>query len=80
VEEKMSDIEIINLTPDSISEYGVCGYKDIKKHLELRKKIDWFNEYYPRGLRIKALISKVMMLYRILPVLSVPFVSFMMEK
>jgi N-acetylglutamate synthase-like GNAT family acetyltransferase len=54
----MSDIEFINLTPDNISEYGVCGYKDIKKHLELRKKIDWFNEYYPKGLRIKALLSE----------------------
>ena len=54
----MSDIEVIDLNPDNISEYGVCGYKDIKKHLELRKKIDWFNEYYLKGLRIKALLSE----------------------
>ncbi len=54
----MKDIEIIDLTPENIAEYGVCGYKDIKKHLELRKKIAWFKEYYPRGLRIKALLSK----------------------
>ena len=54
----MTDIEIIDLTPDSIAEYGVCGYKDVKKHLELRRKIEWFKEYYPKGLRIKALVSK----------------------
>ncbi|WP_340820070.1 YoaP domain-containing protein [Methanolobus sp. WCC4] len=54
----MNDIEIIDLTPENISEYGVCGYKDVKKHLELRNKIDWFKEYYPKGLRIKALISE----------------------
>lgn len=54
----MNNIAIIDLTPETIAEYGVCGYKDVSKHLELRKKIDWFNEYYPKGLRIKALISE----------------------
>lgn len=54
----MSDIKIIDLTPKNIADYGVCGYKDVKKHLELRKKIEWFKEYYPKGLRIKAILSK----------------------
>ena len=54
----MTDIEIIDLTPENISDYGVCGYKDVEKHLELRRKIDWFKEYYPKGLRIKAVISQ----------------------
>jgi hypothetical protein len=53
-----ADIQIIDLTPDNIADYGVCGYKDVKKHLELRKKIEWFNKYYSKGLRIKALISQ----------------------
>ena len=53
-----TDIEIIDLTPDTIADYGVCGYKDVQKHLELRNKIDWFSAYYPRGLRIKAIMSK----------------------
>jgi hypothetical protein len=56
--EKMRDIKIIDLTPENIADYGVCGYKNVKKHLELRKKISWFKKYYPKGLRIKALISK----------------------
>ncbi len=54
----MNDVQIIDLTPENIADYGVCGYKDLKKHLELRKKIEWFNEYYPKGLRIKVLCSK----------------------
>jgi len=54
----MSDIQIIDLTPENIADYGVCGYKDVEKHLELRKKIEWFKEYYPKGLRIKAILSK----------------------
>lgn len=54
----MNDIQIIDLTPENIADYGVCGYKDLKKHLELRKKIDWFKEYYPKGLRIKVIFSK----------------------
>jgi len=55
---KSDDIEIIDITPSNIADYGVCGYKDVKKQLELRRKIDWYKEYYPRGLRIKGLISK----------------------
>jgi predicted GNAT family acetyltransferase len=54
----MEDIKIIDLTPENIADYGVCGYKDIKKHKELRKKIEWVNEYYPKGLRIKVLLAK----------------------
>lgn len=54
----MNDIRIIDLTPENIADYGVCGYKNLKKHLELRKKIDWFKDYYPKGLRIKAVISE----------------------
>lgn len=59
IEKKSSfnDIEIIDLTPDNISQYGVCGYKDVKKHVELRKKIEWYKEYHPKGLRIKAILS-----------------------
>ena len=54
----MSDYKIIDLTPENISEYGVCGYKDVKKHLELQKKIQWFGSNYSRGLRIKIVISE----------------------
>ena len=54
----MTDIQIIDLTPENIANYGVCGYKDVKKHKELRNKIEWFNEYYPKGLRIKVVLSE----------------------
>lgn len=54
----MGDIEIVDLNPDNIADYGVCGYKDVKKHVELQRKIEWFKEYYPKGLRIKAAVSK----------------------
>jgi hypothetical protein len=55
----MDDIQILDLTPNNIADYGVCGYKNVKRHLELRKKIEWFKDYYPKGLRIKALVSKL---------------------
>jgi GNAT superfamily N-acetyltransferase len=54
----MQDVEIIDLTPETIGAYGVCGYKDAQKHAELRRKIDWFRRHYPLGLRIKVLSSK----------------------
>ncbi len=53
-----NDISIVDLTPENIAAYGVCGYKDLNKHVELRRKIAWFKEYYPKGLRIKAVMSK----------------------
>lgn len=52
------DIRVIDLTPENIADYGVCGYKDAKKHLELQRKIAWVEKYYPKGLRIKALVSE----------------------
>ncbi len=54
----MNDFEIIGLTPENIADYGVCGYKDGNKHKELRNKIAWFKEYYPKGLRIKIVLVK----------------------
>jgi GNAT superfamily N-acetyltransferase len=54
----MSDnIKVMDLTPENIGNYGVCGYKDVNKHRELRNKIAWFGEFYAKGLRIKALVS-----------------------
>lgn len=53
-----TDTEIITLTPENISDYGICGYKDAGKHLELKRKIEWYARYYPLGLRVKALISE----------------------
>ncbi len=55
---EIKDMQIIDFTPENITDYGVCGYKDVKKHLELRKKIEWFKKYYPKGLRIKAVFPK----------------------
>jgi len=54
----MTNSEILNLTPENIADYGVCGYKDANKHKELQKKIEWYKEYYPKGLRIKIYFSK----------------------
>ncbi|OQA92790.1 MAG: hypothetical protein BWY27_00174 [Bacteroidetes bacterium ADurb.Bin234] len=28
----MNDIQIIDLTPENIADYGVCGYKDVSHH------------------------------------------------
>ena len=54
----MNDFEIIDLSPENIAEYGVCGYKDAKKNKGLANKIAWFTELYPKGLKIKILFSK----------------------
>ncbi|HRY33974.1 MAG TPA: YoaP domain-containing protein [Bacteroidales bacterium] len=53
----MNDFNIVDLTPENFAEFGVCGYKDIAKHKELRAKLEWFTGYYPKGLRIKVVVS-----------------------
>lgn len=53
----MGEVDVVDLTPDNIEDYGVCGYKDIRKHQELRNKIAWFRRYYEKGLRIKAIVT-----------------------
>jgi len=52
----MENVACIDMTPATLAEYGVCGYKDAQKHKELREKINWYERYYPKGLRIKALM------------------------
>jgi len=54
----MNNFQIIDLTPENIANYGVCGYKDVKKHKELRNKIEWIKEYSPKGLKIKIILSE----------------------
>jgi N-acetylglutamate synthase-like GNAT family acetyltransferase len=50
-------MKILDLTPENIATYGVCGYKDTAKHVELKNKLEWYSQYYPNGLRIKAVLS-----------------------
>jgi GNAT superfamily N-acetyltransferase len=51
------DFKILEMTPSTLGKYGVCGYKNVDKHEELRNKINWYAKYYPLGLRIQSLIS-----------------------
>jgi len=44
----MNDTEIIDLTPENIANYGVCGYKDVDKHVELQKKLNGIRNTIPK--------------------------------
>lgn len=52
----MNDIEIIEITPDNILQYGICGYKNIKKE-GYPEKIFWIKENYTKGLKIKSILT-----------------------
>ena len=49
-------VEIIDTKIDNILEYGVCGYKDIRK-AGYPEKIEWLKERFPEGMKIKTLYS-----------------------
>ncbi len=51
----MDGIEIVTLTPENVGQYGLCGYKDAKKHAELQRKIQWMETFQPKGLTIKVI-------------------------
>jgi len=53
----MNEIKIIDITPDNILEYGVCGYKSLKKE-GFPEKVAWLTENYPKGLRIKSILTE----------------------
>lgn len=53
----MEKIEIIDTNADNILEYGVCGYKNIKREGYL-EKIEWLKKRYLEGMKIKIMYSK----------------------
>ncbi len=53
----MNDISIINTTIENISQYGVCGYKSIKKE-GFPEKFEWLKKRFSEGLIIKTLYSE----------------------
>lgn len=52
----MQDIQIIDITPENIRQYGICGYKNLKKD-GYPQKISWIENNYPKGLRIKSILT-----------------------
>ncbi len=50
----MEGINIIDTNSDNILDYGVCGYKDIKR-AGYPEKINWLKERYKEGMKIKIL-------------------------
>ena len=52
----MGKIQIIDTNMDNILEYGICGYKSMKRE-GYSEKIAWLKERFPEGMRIKTLYS-----------------------
>ncbi|MBL7074914.1 GNAT family N-acetyltransferase [candidate division KSB1 bacterium] len=52
----MERIEIIDTNADNILEYGVCGYKNIKR-AGYTEKIEWLKDRFQEGMKIKTLLS-----------------------
>jgi hypothetical protein len=53
----MKQVEIIDTTADNILEYGVCGYKNIKR-AGFPEKVDWLKQRFKQSLKLKTLHSK----------------------
>jgi len=52
----MERVEIIDTNADNILEYGVCGYKNIKRE-GYPEKVEWLKDRFPEGMKIKTLYS-----------------------
>ena len=53
----MDGIEIVDTNSENILQYGVCGYKDIKR-AGYPEKIEWLKDRYQEGMKIKILHSE----------------------
>ena len=53
----VEEIEIIDTNADNILEYGICGYKDVKR-AGYPEKIEWLKDRFQEGLKIKTLYSE----------------------
>jgi len=52
----MERIAVIDTNANNILEYGVCGYKNIKRE-GYPEKIEWLEARFPEGMKIKTLYS-----------------------
>lgn len=52
----MNDMNIIDTNNDNILQYGICGYKSIKR-AGFPEKVEWLKERFEEGLKIKTLHS-----------------------
>ena len=50
-------MNIIDTNIGNITQYGVCGYKDIKKP-GYPEKLNWLKKRFAEGLKIKILFSE----------------------
>ncbi|MGD0916523.1 MAG: hypothetical protein ABSB22_08695 [Thermodesulfobacteriota bacterium] len=50
-------LQMIELNPNNILEYGVCGYKNIKKE-GYPEKIAWMKKRFTEGLKLKIIYSE----------------------
>jgi hypothetical protein len=53
----MEEISIIDTTIDNVGNYGVCGYKNVKKE-GFPEKFEWLKKRFSEGLKIKTLFSE----------------------
>ena len=52
-----NSVKIIDITPENVLDYGLCGYKSLKKP-GYPEKVEWLKQNTPLGLRIQALLSE----------------------
>lgn len=53
----MDDVSVVDTNIENISQFGVCGYKDIDKD-GFREKFGWLKKRFSEGLIIKTLVSE----------------------
>jgi len=54
----MAKVKIIDTSPDTIGNYAMCGYKNIKNE-GYKNKLEWIKDRYNEGMRYKILESDI---------------------
>ncbi|MBX2976540.1 MAG: GNAT family N-acetyltransferase [Ignavibacteriaceae bacterium] len=53
----MQGIKIVDINADNILDYGICGYKSLKRE-GFPEKVNWIRENSSYGLKIKAILTE----------------------
>jgi N-acetylglutamate synthase-like GNAT family acetyltransferase len=52
-----NDLSLIDVDPETIGSYGICGYKD-PKNPGFQRKLEWLRQRFKEGMKVKVLVSE----------------------
>ena len=56
--EMAKNLEIVDVTPSNVGEYGLCGFRKPAKSVGYERNRDWLRKRFAEGMKVKVLHSE----------------------